>query len=338
MAQSTDTGIAATTAADVRGAVVALLPELVERSDEIDHLRQLPDDLAEKLAATGSYRLCAPLGAGGLDLGVRALCEITELLAGANGSAAWCAFIASTAQLNAAGATNEFRQAELLRPDLRLAGVFSSSGTARACQRDGRDGYVVNGHWRWGSGCRNAHWISGALTEVDDHGEPVEGSTMTRVFLAPDEVDILDNWHVMGLRGSGSSDFTATDVWVPAERAVRTNRAGAFTDEPLFRFPLFGVLSLPTGSIALGMARACLDELATLAATKTPNGSRRTLATRPLVHFQYAMAETRHRAARALFYDTIDEVWGTALRGETDLDDAWPYGQRTTTRFTRRPR
>ncbi len=307
--------------AEVKAAVTALLPELNERSDEIDRLRQLPQDIAKKLAEAGCYRLCAPTGAGGLDLGVRGMCEVSELLATANGSAAWCAFIASTSQMNAAGATVSFREAELLDPGIILAGVFSPSGTAMAEARDGVDGYLVNGHWRWGSGCHNAHWISGALTEVDHDGAPIKGSTMTRVFLHPDEVDIQDNWHVTGMRGTGSSDFLATDLWVPASRAIRSNRSGAFADEPVFRFPLFGVLSTPMGAIALGMARACVDEVATLALTKTPNGSRRTLATRPLVHFQFAEAKTKLQAARALFYQAIDEAWAKALVGDTDLED-----------------
>ena len=307
--------------AEVLAAATALLPELVERGDEIDRLRQLPQDLAEKLAKAGCYRLCAPVGAGGLDLGARGMCEVFELVATANGSAAWCGFIASTSQLNAAGATPSFRDAELLDPNILLSGVFSPSGTALAQVRDGVDGYLVNGHWRWGSGCHNAHWISGALTEIDGNGNPVENSTMTRVFFRPDEVDIQDNWHVTGLRGSGSSDFIATDVWVPATRAIRINRSGAFIDEPVLRLPLFGVLSSPMGAIALGMAQACVDEVATVAQTKTPNGSRRTLATRPLVHFQFANSWTELRAARALFYQALDDAWEKALVGETDLED-----------------
>ena len=306
---------------EVLAAAGALLPELTERAAEFDHLRRLPQDVARKLAEAGCYRLCAPLGAGGLDLGVRGMCEVTELLATANGSAAWCAFIASTSQLNAAGATPEFRAAELLDPGVLLAGVFSPSGTAQAEVRDGVDGYRVHGHWRWGSGCHNADWISGALTEVDGDGNPVDGSRMTRVFLRPDEVEILDNWHVTGLRGTGSSDFVAAGVWIPADRAIGTNRAGEFTDEAILRYPLFGALSTPMGAIALGMAATCLDEVATLARTKTPNGSRRTLSTRPLVHFQYATARTDLLAARAYFYQTIDEGWTKAIEGETGLDD-----------------
>ncbi len=302
-------------------AAEALVPVLAERADEFDKLGRLPQDVAEEMAAAGLYRLCAPTGAGGLDVGVRSLCEVVETLARGNGSAAWCAFIASTSHLNIAGASDAFRSQLDDEEGLILAGVFSSSGTAVAEQRDGVDGYVVDGHWRWGSGCRNAHWISGALTEVDAEGRPVERSSVSRVFLHPDEVEILDTWHVSGLRGSGSNDFTVTGRWLPAERAVVNSWTSTYKHEPIFRFPAFGVLGPPIGAIAMGMAAASLAEVATVAATKMPNGSRRTLAMRPKVHFDYASAHTALRAARALFYEAIDEVWEKALVGPTDLDD-----------------
>lgn len=314
-------GTRAEAAAAVVAAAQAFVPELIERSNEFEQLRQLPQDIADELAAAGLYRLCAPVGAGGLDVGVRAMCEAVETLATGNGSAAWCAFIASTSHLTMAGATDAFRASAGEYPGLILAGVFSPSGTAVARSRDGVDGFLVNGHWRWGSGCHNAHWISGALTEVGADGAPVEGSTVSRVFFRPDEVEIHDTWHVSGLRGTGSSDFSATDVWLPADRVVVNIGATAFRDEPVFRFPAFGVLGTPIGAIALGMAQACLDEVATVAQTKMPSGSRRTLAMRPKVHFDFAQAHTELRAARALLYAAIDDVWAKALVGPTDLDD-----------------
>ncbi len=293
---------------ELRAAAHSFVPELRDRAQEFDDLRQLPQDIAERMAVAGLYRICAPVGAGGLGLGARGLCEAVEILATGCGSAAWCAFIASTSHLNMAGATESFRARVGHDPALVVAGVFSPSGTARAEARDGADGYVVNGHWRWGSGSHNAHWISGALTEVDGDDTPIESSTISRVWLHPDEIEILDNWHVTGLRGTGSSDFVARDLWVPAERAITSAQHSPFADDPIYRFPSYGLLAVSTGAIAVGMAQASLDEIAHVARSKTPNGSRRTLATRPLVHFQFAEAQTKLRAARALLYTTIDDV------------------------------
>ncbi|MEL7156605.1 MAG: acyl-CoA dehydrogenase family protein [Actinomycetota bacterium] len=302
-------------------AAEAFVPELAERAAEFDRARQLPQDIADRLARAGLYRLCAPAAVGGVDVGVRTMCEVVERLAQGSASAAWCAFIASTSHLNMAGATPDFRAAVADDPALIMAGVFSTSGTAVAEQRDGVDGYVVNGHWRWGSGCHNAHWISGALTEVDQSGEPISASPISRLFFRPDEVEILDNWHVSGLRGSGSSDFVVHDAWLPAERVITGPTGAGLGEHPIFRFPLFGVLGTPIGAIAMGMAQACLDEVADVAQTKVPNSSRRTLASRPLVHLDFATAHTELRAARALFYTVIDEAWERALGAGPTLED-----------------
>ena len=79
-------------------AAEALQPELERRSGEIDKLRQLPQDLADKLAQLGFYRLVVPEDLGGLGISPEAFCKICETLAMANGSTGWCVFIGATSQ------------------------------------------------------------------------------------------------------------------------------------------------------------------------------------------------------------------------------------------------
>lgn len=297
-------------------AVLALRDELVARGPEIDAARQLPQDLAERLATAGAYRLLVPADLGGLDVGPAVFCRICESLAEANGSAAWCVFIGSTSQY-LFGALPAAQVEEMLAdPDVITSGVFADSGTITAAERDGRAGWVVQGHWRWGSGCRNAAWISGGVHEVDAAGEPVgRAAPFTRVYLRPDEVEIEDSWHTSGLRGSGSSDYRAEGVWVPAERAATAVEDGPFADRALYRFPRFGLLAVPIGAVCLGMARGAIDEAVRIAGGKTPQGSRRSLALRPAVQAAVAGADVELLAARRLLYGTIEDVWATVTAG-----------------------
>ena len=207
-------------------------------------------------------------------------------------------------------------------PKVIVSSVFAPSGTATRQTRDGAEGYLVNGHWRWGSSSRNAHWISGSLIEVDEHGEVIEGEdAVTRALFKPEEIRLLDNWHVAGLKGTGSGDYVAQDVWVPSERMGTTRGANSFSHEPIFRFPRFGLLSLPIGAIAIGMASASLNEVVSLAKEKTPQGSRRTLAQRPVLHRDIATCHAELRAARALLYNSIDEVWERSQATLATIDD-----------------
>lgn len=295
--------------------------ELMERGQEIDRARQLPQDLAKRMADLGFYRLLVPEELGGLGVSPTTFCRVCETLAEANGSAAWCIFIGSTSQY-LFGAVDQVLLDQLLEdPSVITSGVFADSGTAASSERDGIAGYLINGHWRWASGCHNAQWISGGIHEIDQAGEGVDGDNpLTRVFFRPDEIEIQDNWHVSGLRGSGSSDFTAHDVWVPAERMVTSVEHTSFAERPIYRFPRFGILGIPIGAICVGMARASLDEVLRIAKEKTPQGSRRPLAMRAALQRDLAVASTELAAARAWLYQTIDDAWTQAQSGPDTLN------------------
>ena len=296
------------------------IPALRERSIEIDSLRQLPQDLAEALAADGFYRTLVPAELGGLGLPPAVVAEISEVLAMGNASAAWCTFIGATSQIMFA-ALEPAQLAEVLdNPDVITAGVFAHSGTATAAiGPNGADGYRVQGRWAWASGSHNSEWISGGV-QIDsgDGPQPALG----RAFFRPDDIELHDDWYTSGLRGSGSSTFEAHDVWLPASRIAyeRTILKSPYAAEPLYRMPLFGLLALPIGAIALGMARACVDEVIDVARSKVPQGSRRTLGQRPSLHSAVAVADTEVRAARNLLYASIDAAWERAQHGLSDLE------------------
>jgi alkylation response protein AidB-like acyl-CoA dehydrogenase len=301
-------------------AAQALRAELIGRSQEIDQLRQLPQELAERLAGLGFYRLVVPPALGGLGVSPATLCRVCEALAGGNGSAAWCVFIGATSQYLFGAAAPSLLEKMLANPHVVTSGVFADSGTARAEARGGQPGYLINGHWRWGSGCHNAAWISGGVHQIDHAGEPVAGDTLTRVFFQPTEIEILDTWHVSGLRGTGSSDFVARDVWVPAERVCAGIDGSPYAQLPIYRFPRFALLGIPIGAICLGMARASLEEVLGVAQQKTPQGSRRTLAMRPALHKDLAVADAELGAARAHFYQCVGAAWAHARHAMETLE------------------
>lgn len=311
-----------TIASSVLDAAESLRPELSERRREIDELRQLPQDLADRLAALGFYRLVVPESLGGLGISPTTFCQLCETLAKANGSTAWCIFIGATSQYLFGALPQTQLQRMLENPNVITSGVFADSGTALYEERDGQAGYLINGHWRWGSGCRNAEWISGGIHEVDAQGEAVVGAPLlTRVFFRPEEIEIADNWHVSGMRGSGSSDYVAKNVWVPSERMAGNVEDGDHASEPIYQFPKFALLGIPIGAICLGMARACIDEVIGAAKEKTPQGSRRPLSSRPSVHIAVAEADAALSAARAYFYQSIDAGWAAAQTAPGSLED-----------------
>ena len=311
-------------------AASALQEMLGRRRQEIDDARQLPQDLANQLAGLGFYRLVVPEDLGGLGVSPETFCRICEVLAEANGSTAWCVFIGATSQY-LFGALPQTQLNEMLKePNVVTSGVFADSGTVCFESRDGAPGYRVHGHWRWGSGCRNAAWISGGVHEVNATGERmIRVAPLTRVFFKPEEIEIKDNWHVSGLRGSGSSDYVADNVWVPAARLSGNVEDTPHATRPIYQFPKFALLGCPIGAICLGMATACLQEVIKVSKQKTPQGSRRPLSLRPSLHIELAESETALSAAKSLFYQRLAQGWEQAQLGPASLTDR--RGLRTAT-------
>ena len=145
---------------------------------------------------------------------------------------------------------------------------------------------------------------------------PGDTSGPRYAFLRRKDIELLETWDVVGLCGTGSTHFRAEDVFVPEEHTLPLLDPGQI-DTPLYRFSRFTMLGMSLGAIALGLARASLRTFATLAADPTP----RPLAARKEVQMSVGKEETRLRAARALFYSSIEDAWETACAGEAPTVD-----------------
>lgn len=318
-------------------AAKAFQSTLRARADEIERARQLPADLARDFARAGFYRLCVPEVFGGLEANPATLCQTIETLAEADGSAAWCVFIGATTGL-CMGYVPAATAKELCRdPEVIFAGVFAPRGRAI----DQGTQYCADGRWQWGSGSPNAHYVMGGCVIVKD-GQPQllpSGVPDSRMLIAPrDQVDFASNWDVAGLCGTGSQDFAFKGLSVPKEMSV-----GLISDRPLARplyaFPAFGLLALGVASVSLGLARAAITELISLAGGKTPEGHRKPLAARARTQEDVAEAEALTRSARAFMYEAVEAAWDRAkadgrlsVEARRDLRLAATHAARSATR------
>jgi alkylation response protein AidB-like acyl-CoA dehydrogenase len=227
-----------------------------------------------------------------------------EAVARGNASAGWCVSIAITSSLLVAYLPASSREALFGEGRGVAAGVWAPRGTGRTV--DG--GVVVSGRWAFCSGITHADMMfAGCL--VDDQRVP------SIVALRKEDLQVLDTWHTLGLRGTGSHDTVADEVFVPADR-VFSLFDGPTLDRPLYRFPVFGFFALSIAAAALGNARAAIDDLVALASEKKGLGSTRTLAQRPATQAAVATAESALSAARALYYQAIEAGWEASQDGD----------------------
>ena len=281
-----------------------ILPRIRAAADEIEAGRRIPLPLVHALADAGVFRACVPRALGGLETHPSVFVTVLETIAAADGSAGWCAMIGATSGVVSAYLPDAVAR-EIYGTDPRTVtgGVFAPRGTAVP---EG-DGYRVSGRWPFASGSEHCAWLMGGCV-VRGGGAP-----QARMMLFPaTDARILDTWNVAGLRGTGSHDMTVEDVFVPADRSV-----SIVTDRPrvagaLYAFPVFGLLAIGIAAVALGIARAAIDELVRLAREKAPYGSKRTLAERGVVQADVAQAEALVRAGRAFLYEAIERAWTAA--------------------------
>ncbi|MEV4640361.1 acyl-CoA dehydrogenase family protein [Actinoplanes sp. NPDC049548] len=278
----------------------ALSPAIRELAPLIERDRGVPPALVEKLAGLGVFRLAAPREHGGLEADPGTLVEIFEELGRADGSTGWCAMIGGATSM-ALGHLPPATAAELLRdPRFLIAGVAAPLG--RATPAEG--GYRVSGRWSFASACHHATWLVGGV---------VTPAGVRLAVLDAAEVSIHDTWDVAGLRGTGSHDFSVDDVFVPTERTFSLAEPPAHPG-PLYAFPPLSLLALGIGAVALGIARAAIEDFGELARTKRNPLTGDPIATKPAVRVAVAEATALHGSALAYLMSSVKSAGPDAPR------------------------
>src|SRR5246500_2466610 len=184
-----------------------------------------------------------------------------------------------------------------------------------------QDGYRITGRAPFVSNCHDANWIAtsaviaGDQTRPDDKGEPA----LVMVYLPRESCQVIDTWHVIGMRGTGSNDVEVSDVFVPTARTfpiVPEFTPGSHYRVPLYRFPIMGISASSLPPLILAVARRAIDEVSALAQGKVPVARSTPLRERASAQAKLARAEAALRAGRVLLYDTLSEAWQATVAGD----------------------
>jgi alkylation response protein AidB-like acyl-CoA dehydrogenase len=180
-------------------------------------------------------------------------------------------------------------------------------------------GYTLSGRWPLASGCHHGDWLA-AVSLVFDGDAPRMGPNgapdLHVMFFRTEECQILDTWYSMGLRGTGSVDFTVSEIFVPERRSFVLFTAPARVSGRLYSAGILPLFSTALTAVLLGTARAAIDAFVELAKTKTPTMSRTGLATRPTIHAEVARAEALLGSARAYLYGGADDLMASVGAGK----------------------
>jgi len=304
-------------------------PIVANAAERIEAARELPPDVLAALHGAGLFRLLLPRSIDGEEIDPVELAQVTEVIAAADASTAWCLSQGAVSAM-ASAFLDPIIAREVFGP--REAVLAWGAGTAgKAVAAPG--GYRVTGSWSFASGSRHATWIGGHCLVFEADGSPrrrPDGRQADRTALfRRADVAIRDTWQVMGLRGTGSDSYSVTDAFVPdAYTLDREDPAERREAGTVYKFQTTQCYAAGFSGVALGIARGALEALKALAMEKTPRGASSSLRENPVFQSQLAELEGQWRAARAYVLQSYGEVWPAVERA-----GALTLGQRVALRL-----
>jgi indole-3-acetate monooxygenase len=284
--------------------------------DRLDHERRLPDEPVQAIHDAGLFSMWLPHSVGGAELPPLAFLEVIEELSRQDGSVGWCTAIAAGHSRFAGALSAQVAQEIFGSSRIVLAGALNPVGTATAVS----GGYRVSGRWGYDSGIDHSQWVYGNCVMYDESGPRCDanGAPSLRLCLfLHTATEVIDTWHVSGLRGTGSHDFQAADLFVPEEHTVPLARFSPVATQPgaIYAVPMAPIFSSILAAVMLGIARAAIDALTTLANGKTPVASQTVLREKALAQADVARAEALVRGGRAYLFNEVEAMWQDVLAG-----------------------
>lgn len=301
-----------------------LMPVICELRHATENDRRIAEPIVQAIRETG---LCRML----LDTGARPPCTpdewltVLETLAGAEASVSWLVWNNTlpclwSRFLNGAGRERIFGD-----PSRLFAG--STRPTGRAVTTG--EGSRLSGRWSLVSGCELADFLH-LMSLVYEGGAPrmlASGQPDIRVLFVPKgSYEILDTWHVGGLRGSGSHDVVVDDVFVPAEESFSPAPPVAGNSQ-LAQLPIVPVMIAGIGAQFLGMARAAIAVTIEILRNKVSVDPGTSIRERASVLADIASYSAAVAAAGSHLHASMAAVWGKAgTHVPTAADRAVLYG------------
>src|SRR5262249_35022305 len=238
-----------------------LIPVLRERAIETSKQRQLPDKTVADLWDADLFHLLKPKKFGGPAVRPDIAFQVADQLGRGDGSASWIWSVMTIHDLFVALYPEEFQHEYWDPPNTLSASRFAPGGQAKPDQ----GGVRLSGRWSFWRGVDNAQWMFlGAI-----FGPPSGGSPMPdiRFVMVPQaECKIIDDWDVLGLRGTGSKSIALDNVFVPPHRVLSrvdmaegTTPGAAVHQGWLYRAPIWNFVPFTISAPANGIARGALE-------------------------------------------------------------------------------
>jgi 3-hydroxy-9,10-secoandrosta-1,3,5(10)-triene-9,17-dione monooxygenase len=298
---------------DVAQKAKTLCGWLQGQATQIEAERRIPDDVVERLATTGLFRMMQPPRFGGLGCTPREAWEAVFEVGKGCGSCAWIVGL-NSANVLMLGKFSEQAQRDVFlcgKPAIvsLLTGGVGSGVTAERVS----GGVLISGRWRYASGIDVASWAGLLVPLPDGNG----GARDPHVVLVPQDAFSIDHssWNVLGMRGTGSKDISLKPTFVPQHRWLSWSQLQAGekhptcpNDEPIYAYPLNSVFAMSVLAPLLGVGSAVAEEFRELVKTRVIPGTQHRQRDDKVAQIDAASGEATMAIARQALLDDADLV------------------------------
>lgn len=308
---------------EMRERVRAVLPAIAANAARAEAERKVPDENIRLLAEAGFTRSLQPLVHGGLELSPEEYCPVILDIAGACASTAWVAGLLAQHGHGLALMSKDL-QDEIWGAD---PGALASSSVAPINEgRPVEGGVRLSGRFGWSSGCDHAQWAILGFRMAD----PAMGGAMMPFYAVVPRADyeIIDDWHVAGLQGTGSKTLKLDDVFVPAHRIdsiiamnMGLSKGYGLHDGGIFRAAFTPYFSFGFSAVAVGIARRFLDVYAEKIAGRVRAYTGAKVGDSAPAYMRLAAATHRVRAAHATLAQDWREIASRSRSGQLPTPD-----------------
>jgi alkylation response protein AidB-like acyl-CoA dehydrogenase len=303
--------------------VAPVAEDILSAAAQVEADRALPAKLMDRLTGAGLFSIYTPRQFGGLELPLPTALSVVEEVSRLDGSTGWTVALGFANDVFTSILPEESAARVLANGSALIAGAPGFN--VQAVPVEG--GYRLSGQWSFCSGAPNATWMNVAAPIFEGEAPRMgpSGPEMVMAFLPPADVEIVDTWHVTGLRGTGSHDLRVENVFVPEELTGGIGiPAGPAPrrESILARIPFFTALGIiQSPAVCLGLARHAIDEFRALALEKAVTFGPKVSETVP-AQAGLARAEAKVRSAKCYWYQSVERVWELARAGSAfSLED-----------------
>ncbi|HUO93024.1 MAG TPA: acyl-CoA dehydrogenase family protein [Rhizomicrobium sp.] len=305
-----------------------LVPVVAGRAADCEEQRRVPDETVADFEKAGFYRIVQPSRYGGYEMSPLVLFRVAMEIARGCPSSAWCLCVVGIhnwelALLDPRAAEDVWGK----DPDTRISSSYAPFGTVEKAE----GGFYISGRWPWSSGCDHCSWaFLGGLA-------PAEGPAPDmRAFLIPrSDYEIVDDWHVIGLKGTGSKEIVVKRAFVPDYRTHRFSEAFLMQDPgrkeftaPCYRYPFGIVFAYCLASVVLGMADGAVETFCAQMKSRRDSYTHAASIEDPFVRQRVAEADAIVRGLHARLETNFADMTGYIARGEpipliTRVNNKW---------------